>query len=58
MLIKLQNNTSKAHISMWNYVYFHVFIYSLSVLHHSSAVNFITFPVSFVAAQHLDSREC
>ena len=30
---ELQNNTFKAPISMWNYVYFYVFIYSLSVLH-------------------------
>ena len=55
---ELQNNTFKAPISMWNYVYFYVFIYSLSVLHHNSAVDFITFTARFVAPQHLDSREC
>lgn len=26
---ELQNNTFKAHISLWKYMYFHVFVYSL-----------------------------
>lgn len=53
---ELQNNTFKAHTSMWNMcIFMCLFIHSVL---HNSAVDFITFTARFVAPQHLDSREC